>query len=272
MITIEAWLKNNQSMFGQELRLLAGNFLGLSKAEMITHCCKKITPELIEHLTYNLEKLKSGIPLFYLCGYREFWSMDFEVNQDVLIPRPETELVVEKAIEAARHKGRVLELGTGSGAISIALAKERPDLSIVATDASFKALEVAQRNIKKHQCEVDLIASDWFTAIKSSWDMIISNPPYIAEKDPHLLNLTTEPSMALVAGVTGYEALHKIIDEAHQFLQEDGYIILEHGFNQVANIKRKLENSSFCGVTSHKDLNEIDRITIAKKLQVNQHG
>ena len=272
MPTIGNWLQKNQNIYGQELRLLASNFLGLSKAQLITRCCEDITPELIDYLVYNLKELKMGTPFFYLYGNREFWSMDFEVNRDVLIPRPETELVVEKAIKVLKRNGRVLELGTGSGAISVALSKERPDLNIVATDASVKALKVAQRNINKQQCKVDLIASDWFEGVRGDWDAIISNPPYIAENDPHLLNLKKEPSMALVAGMSGYEALFRIIGEAHHHLKKNGYLILEHGFDQIAEIKRKLVSSSFYDVTSYKDLNEIDRITIARKSQINQHG
>ena len=272
MPTIETWLQKNQNIYRQELRLLASNFLGLSKAELITRCSEDITPELIDYLTYNLQELKTGTPFFYLYGNREFWSIDFEVNEDVLIPRPETELLVEKAIKVVKCNGRVLELGTGSGAISIALAKERPDLNIVATDASVKALKVARRNINKQECKVNLIASDWFAGFRGSWDAIISNPPYIAQNDPHLLDLKKEPSMALVAGISGYEALFRIISEAHRHLNENGYIILEHGFDQATEIKRRLATSFYYDVTSYKDLNEIDRVTIAKRIQVNQHG
>ena len=268
MLTIETWLQENQSTFRSELRLLACKFLSLTKAELMTHSAECITPELVEYLSFNLKELKSGTPFFYLVGNREFWSLDLEVNSDVLIPRPESELVVEKAIEVVKQKGKVLELGTGSGAISIALAKERPDLWIVATDVSLKALQVAQRNINRHQCKIELIAADWFQGIRNTWDLIISNPPYVSEDDPHLFHLKKEPHMALVGGASGSEALHNIIDQVHRYLEEDGYILLEHGFNQATEIQQKLTSSSFAEVASYKDLNEIDRETIAKKIHI----
>ena len=268
MLTIENWLKENQSTFRLELCLLACKFLNLTKAQFVTNSTQPISPELIEYLCFNLKELKSGTPFFYLIGNREFWSLDLEVNQDVLIPRPESELLVEKSAEIAKQNGRVLELGTGSGAVSIALAKERPDLNIVATDVSLKALKVAQRNVKRHHCKIELIAANWFQGLKSSWDLIISNPPYISKYDPHLFDLRKEPNIALIAGISGFEALNQIIDQAHHYLEQDGYILLEHGFNQAIEIRQKLTRSSFSNVASYKDLNEIDRVTIAEKIHL----
>ena len=268
MLTIEAWLKENQGTFRLELCILACKFLNLTKAQFVTNSAQCISPELIEYLSLNLKELKSGTPFFYLVGSREFWSLDLEVSQDVLIPRPESELLVEKASEIATKKGKILELGTGSGAISIALAKERPDLNIVATDISLKALKVAQRNVNRHHCEIELIAANWFQGLKGNWDLIISNPPYISKDDPHLFDLRKEPNIALVAGISGSEALNQIIDQAHHHLEQDGYILLEHGFNQATEIRQKLTRSSFSNVASYKDLNEIDRVTIAEKIHL----
>ena len=265
MQSIDAWLQQHQGDFGRELRLLAAKHLGLTKTEIFTNSKQDIPLDLATNLFRYLKKLDAGTPFFYLYGKREFWSLDFEVNENVLIPRPETELIVEKAAEVAKQNGRVLELGTGSGAISIALSKERPDLEIVATDVSLQAIQTAEKNARKHDCKIDLIASDWFSGLTGKWDLILSNPPYISVDDPHLENLKNEPTLALVAGESGYEALDQIIQHAYHYLKKNGFIILEHGFDQALSVEQKLKKQYFKSVSSHQDLNQIKRIAMAQK-------
>ena len=233
MSTINNWLRENGETFREELKILAREYFGISKAQLITGADEIITSDLSNYLSESLLKLKAGTPLAYLLGYKEFWSLEFQVNRNVLVPRPETELIIEKSIELANHGDSVLELGTGSGAIAIALAKERPDLTITATDISTEALEVALKNAQKHKCEINFEHTDWFSSLTGKWNLILSNPPYIAEGDPHIAFLEMEPIVALVSGPTGFEALHRIIETAHKYLESNGHLVLEHGIGQA---------------------------------------
>ena len=264
MLTIDQWLRQNGARFQHELEILARAYFGISKAEFISRSDQNITSNLKNYLSDALVKLKRGTPLAYLLGYKEFWSLEFQVNRNVLVPRPETELIIEKSIELANHGDRVLELGTGSGAIAIALAKERPDLSITATDISSQALEVARENARKHKCKITLEHSDWFESVSDTWNLILSNPPYIAESDPYLSSLKMEPRVALVSGPTGFEALEVIIENARNHLKPSGNLIIEHGIGQDQVIKKKLARHNFTKITSHKDLANINRIVTAQ--------
>lgn len=264
MQTLDLWLKNNRGNFNQELKVLACHFLKITKAELITKGDETISVDLARHLSASLGCLKKGIPLAYILRKKEFWSFELEVDKNTLIPRPETELIVEKSIKLAKEKGTVLELGTGSAAIAIALAKERPDLQITATDISPAALRVAKRNLFRHRLLLNLVLSDWYSAISGKWDLIISNPPYIAENDPHLISLREEPKIALIAGPTGYEALHYIIDGAKNFLTAGAYVIVEHGYDQAKQVRERFNKRQFSKVYSYKDLAQIERITVAK--------
>ena len=268
MLTIDAWLGQNGGRFQHELEILAIEYFGISKAEFICRSDQSMTSNLKNYLSDALVKLKKGTPLAYLLGYKEFWSLKFQVDHAVLIPRPETELIVEKSIELASYGGCVLELGTGSGAVSIALAKERPDLKITATDISNRALEVARRNAKEHKCEIFLEHTDWFDSIAGKWNLILSNPPYIAASDPHLEFLAMEPRIALVAGQTGFEAINRILSQAHKYLKPSGHLIMEHGLGQEEAIKNKLANRNFSTITSHKDLANISRVVTAQWIEL----
>ena len=264
MLTIDSWLRKNGERFRHELEILAREYFGISKAEFICRSDQGITSNLKNYLSDALVRLKRGTPLAYLLGYKEFWSLDFQVNRNVLVPRPETELIIEKSITLANHGDRVLELGTGSGAIAIALAKERPDLSITATDISIQALEVARENARKHKCKITLERSDWFESVGGKWNLILSNPPYIAEGDPYLNSLEMEPRVALVSGPTGFEALDVLIENAHNHLKPCGHLIIEHGIGQAQEIKKKLASHNFTKISSHKDLASINRIVTAQ--------
>ncbi len=264
MSTIDNWVRQNGEPFRHELEILAREHCRMSKAEFIRKSDQIINSDLVSYLSDALANLKKGTPLAYLLGHKEFWSLDFQVNPNVLVPRPETELIIEKSIELANYGDNVLELGTGSGAIAIALAKERPDLTITATDISIEALKVADRNAKKHKCKITLEHADWFSSIAGKWNLILSNPPYIAESDPHLAFLEMEPRAALVSGPTGFEALDTIIETAHDYLESKGHLVMEHGMGQARRLKKKLASRNFYAITSHKDLAKINRIVTAQ--------
>jgi release factor glutamine methyltransferase len=212
-----------------------------------------------------LNRRRQGVPLAYLVGHREFWSLDLEVTPDVLIPRPETEHLVELALQrgstlvAQRDRPlRLLELGTGSGAIALALRQERPDWSIVATDVSAAALAVAQKNAQRLGIfDIDFLAGDWFLPVEHLvFDLILSNPPYVAADDPCLAgdSLRYEPPLALTPGKDALEDLRHIIRSAKTHLHPDGWLLLEHGNTQAQAVRAELLASGYTDVRSHTDL------------------
>ncbi|NKB76884.1 MAG: peptide chain release factor N(5)-glutamine methyltransferase [Gammaproteobacteria bacterium] len=224
----------------------------------------------------NLVNLrKKGHPIAYLTGSREFWSLDLTVNEDVLIPRHDTELIVETLLSVSEslggtHLSRVLDLGTGSGAIALAAASELPNWEIVGVDISQAALRVAEVNQRKLAlANVQFVQGCWYQPLKgtcyeqSKFDIIISNPPYIRKDDIHLDrgDVRFEPIMALVSDEEGYADLKKIIYGSAEFLSPNGWIILEHGFDQAKEVRRILLDSGFDSIQTHRDLGGNERVT-----------
>lgn len=207
-----------------------------------------------------------GEPVAYLTGQREFWSLPLKVSQATLIPRPETEVLIERALELElSDSAAVLDLGTGSGAIALALASERPAWRLTATDVSQDALAIARQNASQLCFEhVQWELSSWFNAIGDRrFDLIVSNPPYLEEGDDHLKvdGLSFEPIEALVAGPTGLEDLTAIIDAAPDFMNGGSFILLEHGYDQSAAVRECLSQRGFVDVGSYKDLAGIERVS-----------
>jgi release factor glutamine methyltransferase len=204
-------------------------------------------------------------PMAYIIGSKEFYGLEFEVNEAVLVPRPETELLVDTALEFLKTKpnAKVLDLGTGSGCIAISIAYHAPHAQITAIDASAAALEVAARNNATHsQGKVRLLQSDWFSALgEERFDLIVSNPPYIAEGDAHLSALTHEPMQALTSGADGLTAIEHIIKHAPMHLATGGWLWLEHGYDQASAARELLMQANFAKVTSRNDLADIERIS-----------
>ena len=218
-----------------------------------------------------IEQRRSGQPIAYLTGTREFWSLNFEVTPDVLIPRPETELLVEVALEWVRplSKPRLLDLGTGSGAIPISIAKERADADLTAVDVSPQALALAQKNAKQLGTpRIRFLIGDWFKALPCAeqFDLIVSNPPYIPDQDAHLLrgDLRFEPLLALASGADGLNAIRTIAREALAFIKPGGGLAFEHGFDQAPAIRDILFDLGYHSIETREDLQRHPRVTMAR--------
>lgn len=218
-----------------------------------------------------VEQRQQGQPIAYLVGHKEFWSLSLKVTPDVLIPRPDTETLVEQALILLHQceQPNILDLGTGSGAIALALAKELPSATVVASDTSAAALAIAQENASSSGISnITFVQSDWFAQVGSQvFNLITSNPPYIETNDPHLSqgDLRFEPSSALVSQGDGLNDLRIIIQQAAHYLSADGHLIVEHGYNQFAQVSALFEDAGFGGIQQHKDLNDLLRCTAGKK-------
>ena len=210
----------------------------------------------------------------YLTGVKEFWGLSFEVTPDVLIPRPETELLVELAIGLASKtdvQPRILDLGTGSGAIAVALthtlAQKGQVAKLYASDCSTTALDLARRNASSHGVTAHWLASDWFRDIPHMFDLIVSNPPYVATNDPHLAALRHEPSQALRAGSDGLDALRIIVVDAHAHLEPEGWLLVEHGYNQKIAVQSLFAEQGYEHIRTEHDLGGQPRVTQGSKCQ-----
>lgn len=218
-----------------------------------------------------IKRRQAGEPLAYITGEHGFWSLTLKVSPDTLIPRADTEVLVETALKLIDENPitSVLDLGTGTGAIALAIASERPDIDVLATDFSDAALKVAHQNLLLIACpNVRFQQSDWFSAIpKQHFDLIVSNPPYIAENDKHLddIGLKYEPITALTSGEDGLDDIRQIIQAAHNWMSKNGHLVLEHGYNQSASVQFLLEESGFTDIQSVSDYAGQDRVTFARR-------
>lgn len=214
-----------------------------------------------------IKQRHQGIPIAYITGVKEFWSRDFKVNPDVLIPRPDTELLIELSLIAIENntKVRLLDLGTGSGIIAITLAAERPDIEVFASDLCDKALNIAQQNANTYKLKnVHFLQSHWFNGIaQSQFDLIISNPPYIENNDPHLSqgDVRFEPKSALIAASHGLKDIKNISIKAYKRLKPGGMLLIEHGFEQKTQVQGIFKSSSYCKIKTHTDLSGNPRVT-----------
>lgn len=247
--------------------MLWEHVLGVARSWLIAHDTDPLPITAIEQYLVLEARRLAGEPMAYIIGNREFMGHDFSVSPAVLIPRPETEFLVEQAISLLPIEGvaRVLDMGTGSGAVAISIALARPNVTVVATDFSAEALKVAQQNAHNLCAKVEFYQGSWYDAVmgQSAFDMIVSNPPYIAENDPHLIqgDLRFEPVTALGAKQNGLADLQQIIDGARPYLTEAGSIWLEHGWDQAESVRKLLTQANFNQPTSISDLAGIPRIT-----------
>ncbi len=245
-------------------RILLCHALGLSRMGLITQSERTLTEDEATRLSALIARRLAGEPVAYLIGRREFYGLDFAVDAAVLIPRPETELLVELALERLPPRGRVLDMGTGSGAIAVALAHTRPDAAVTALDVSAAALAVAARNAASNGTTVRFLQSDWFSALQGdSFDLIVSNPPYIASGDRHLAegDLRFEPAGALTDHADGLSALRRIVGGAPAHLVPGGWLLMEHGYDQSDAVQALLTAAGWQDVQSWHDLAGIARVT-----------
>lgn len=249
-----------------DAELLLAHVLAKTRTHLKTHPEHVPTPDQARRYTELIERRAGGEPIAYILGYRDFWTLTLSVNPSVLVPRPETELLVERALTLGpTGPARIADLGTGSGAIALALASERPEWAITATDASQDALRTAQANAATLGLgRVTFLAGRWFEPLTGRrFDLIASNPPYVSEGDAALQDATLqhEPKMALASGPDGLLSLREIVQSAPDYLERRGWLILEHGSDQAAAVARELVGRGFGHVRSHRDLAGHERIT-----------
>jgi release factor glutamine methyltransferase len=257
-----------------ETKVLALKSLAIPEEVLYAHPGKTVSKSKMLQFYKLVSKRRRGIPLAYVVGEREFWGLPFIVRPGVLIPRPETEILVGKVIELSSKSGEtILDIGTGCGNVAVSLAKELPEVRIWATDISSKAVKTARENTKMHKVpNIDFLEGDLFSPLKknkleSSFDFIVSNPPYISEN--HWVSLHDEirlhePKKALVSGKTGLEFIENLVSEALNYLKGNGYLCMEIGFGQEGDVL-SLFGDRWGEIGCFKDLNEIPRIVVARK-------
>jgi len=254
-----------------EAELLLAHVLDRPRSWLYAHRDDPLSVADAERFERLLSRRSRGEPVAYLTGRRGFWTFDLTVSPHTLIPRPETERLVELALERAPAgpKSRFADLGTGSGAIALALASERREAQVVATDSSADALEVARANARLLGLgNVEFRLGDWFAPLVGErFDLIASNPPYIAEGDPHLQegDLRHEPAQALSSGADGLDAIRTLVGEAPAHLNPGGWLLLEHGFEQGEAVRALLLAAGYVQVQTHRDLEDRDRVTIGRR-------
>ncbi|MCP4411825.1 MAG: peptide chain release factor N(5)-glutamine methyltransferase [Gammaproteobacteria bacterium] len=281
-ISYQKWLKQAKEAFSQisesptlDARVLLCHCLQKPLSYVLAWPERTLKAESIIHLDNLKQRRIGGEPLAYIIGEREFWSMNFEVTPAVLIPRPETELLVEWAIETiakanhdAKTINRILELGTGSGAIAVALAKEYPELQLYATDISETALALAGKNATRNGCEkITFLMGNWFEAVDNErFELIVSNPPYVAAGDPHLQegDLPYEPIGALVAKEKGLSDIQYLISNAKKYLCNNGWLGLEHGFDQAEKVRQIMLQQGYANIQTIQDLAGTDRLSVCQ--------
>lgn len=269
--TIDTLLRQAATTIGRiDAEWLLAHALAKPRSWLFAHAGDPVPAALAERFDVLLARRQAGEPVAYLTGTQGFWTLELEVSPATLIPRPETELLVELVLARlpADAGARVADLGTGSGAIALAIAKERPRAAVVATDASGAALEVARRNATRNRiATVEFREGDWFAPLAGeTFDLIASNPPYIAAGDPHLGegDLRFEPPTALSSGADGLDAIRRIVGDAPAHLAAGGWLLLEHGWDQGAAVRALLAEVGFVEVETARDLEDRDRVSLGR--------
>ncbi len=263
---------NDSNTPGLDAELLLAHVLDKPRSYFFTWPEKDLTDQQWQDFQQLLEQRKKGIPVAYLIGEREFWSLTLRVNEATLIPRPDTELLVELALAQTlpdTANAKVLDLGTGTGAIALALAHEHPEWQLTAVDMSSEALTVARDNASlNHITNVRFLEGSWCEPVQSEqFDMIVSNPPYIRSDDHHLQqgDVRFEPITALASGADGLDDIRLIARQSYSLLKPGGWILMEHGYDQGEAVRRILAANHFIECKTKTDLSAQDRVTLARK-------
>lgn len=254
-----------------DAEILLSHVLGVARSYLYAWPEQVLTPAQIDHYQKLMMRRIAGEPLAYVTGHKEFWSLDLLVNPSTLIPRPETELLVEQALARlpVTSSAHILDLGTGCGAIALAIAHERPRCQVLATDCHLHALAVAQHNAQRLGIHnVVFLLSDWFAQLDGfSVNLIVSNPPYLADDDPHLqqANIRHEPQHALIAGTDGLAVIQHLVAQAQDYLEPGGWLIIEQGYQQAAAVQRLFRKQAYTAITTYFDLAGHSRVTVGQK-------
>ncbi len=253
-----------------DAELLLCHTLGWSRAQLLARYNETLTADSSLRCQQFIQRRQQGEPVSYIIGRREFWSLDFHVNEHTLIPRPETELLIELALALSKIPvhARVADLGTGSGAIAIALASERPHWHITASDISADALTAAKMNaLANKTLNVRFCQGDWCRALNNeTYDLIVSNPPYVASNDPHLSSgdVRFEPASALSAADNGFAALFTIAKQSREALNKNACLLLEHGYDQQSMLIQQLDKLGYRDIEGHRDYSGQTRAVSAR--------
>lgn len=250
-----------------DAELLLAHALGKSRTWLFVHAGDDLEGRDVDAFESLLQRRLNGEPVAYILGTREFWSVPLRVTPDTLVPRPETERLVEVALEQIPRNAtmRIADLGTGSGAVAIAIALERPNVSLVACDRSTNALKVAEQNaLSLNLDRIQFVESDWTSSLgKTLFDLVVSNPPYVASGDPALDRLQKEPSAALVSGDDGLDDIRRLAVDVRTILKINGRFVFEHGADQQAAVRSILETAGWKDIHQFKDYSGRPRVSVA---------
>ena len=268
-LTIASWLRQQGSLARLELEIALCHALDCSRAYLLGHPEQQLTCSELKQLSHWTQQLRNQVPLAYLTGEQEFWGLCLSVDERVLVPRPDTEVLVECALECLPDAPastqlcalQALDLGTGSGAVALAIAQARRDVEMHACDNSSACLAVAETNSRALGLPISLHLSDWFQHIDQRFHVIVANPPYIDSEHPNLSQLQAEPQGALVAPDQGLGDLQAIVEGAPAHLYRGGWLLLEHGYDQGMATRELLTNRGFEQVRTRRDLGGNERVS-----------
>ena len=271
IVAATAQLKNSSPTPALDAQVLLAHSLGQDRTYVIAHARDDLDTDTQKRFEQLVTKRLDGTPVAYLTGQQEFWSLPIMVTVDTLIPRPETEVLVELALEKIPEHGdfSVADIGTGSGAIALAIASERKNASVIASDSSAQAIEVAMRNA--NQLELDNIkfveGATFDPLVNKIFDLVVSNPPYVPENDPHLTqgDVRFEPRSALAAGHDGLDVIRQIVEQAIDYLVPQGWLMIEHGYDQESAVEKLFERAGFEEIECYRDLSGQPRVTIGRR-------
>lgn len=251
-----------------DVQILLCFVLECSPVRLMTASEASLTEAQWQQFSSLIQRRKQGEPVAHIIGSRGFWSLDFAVDASTLIPRPDTELLVSLALTKLKPEMRIVDLGTGTGAIALSLAAERPDITVIATDVQAAAISLAERNRLRHDLNnVSLLQMAWLGGFQSQvFDLIVSNPPYIERIDPHLAqgDVRFEPLTALVSGEDGLDDIRQIVSQARRCLKPGGWLLLEHGYDQSERVQNLLREAGFEQITAHQDFGGQDRAVMGQ--------